>query len=71
LARFEQVRNRLFVDRDVDLGEIAHEYGYADQAHLTRDFKRFSGQTPDQFTKVMRVTRESLSLKESAIVQDK
>jgi AraC-like DNA-binding protein len=71
LARFEQVRNRLFVEREVDLGKIAQEYGYADQAHLTRDFKRFSGQTPIQFTKVIQSTREFLSLKEVAIIQDK
>jgi AraC-like DNA-binding protein len=70
LARFEQIRNRLSLEPEVDLRELAQEYGYADQAHLTRDFKRFSGQTPNQFTKVMRVTREFLGLREVAIIQD-
>jgi AraC-like DNA-binding protein len=71
LARFEQVRNRLCLEREVDLRAIAQEYGFADQAHLTRDFKRFSGQTPIQFMKVMQVTREFLSMNEVAIIQDK
>lgn len=33
----------------VDLAALAVELGYADQAHLTRDFKRVTGTTPGAF----------------------
>jgi AraC-like DNA-binding protein len=28
--------------------DVAHDLGYADQAHLTRDVKRLTGYTPGQ-----------------------
>lgn len=31
---------------DVSLADIAHEYGYSDQAHMTRQFVRWFGCTP-------------------------
>jgi AraC-like DNA-binding protein len=31
--------------------DVAHDMGYADQAHLTRDLKRFTGYTPRQTTR--------------------
>lgn len=31
------------------LTEIAHAAGYADQPHFIKDFKRFSGQAPEEF----------------------
>ncbi|WP_434777184.1 helix-turn-helix domain-containing protein [Neisseria sp. Ec49-e6-T10] len=33
----------------VPLIQIAHEYGYTDQAHMSRDFKRWFGVNPTQF----------------------
>ncbi|MEO1173658.1 MAG: helix-turn-helix domain-containing protein, partial [Myxococcota bacterium] len=29
--------------------DLALDLGYADQAHLTRDFKAMTGKTPSQF----------------------
>lgn len=51
LARFQQARDRLYHSPDADLAALAAECGYADQAHLTRDFKSFSRQTPGQFAR--------------------
>lgn len=34
---------------DADLSRIAAEHGYADHAHLTRDFRRVLGFTPSQY----------------------
>jgi AraC-like DNA-binding protein len=47
--RFEQVRDDLSRDPAADLSALALDYGYADQAHLNRDFKVFSHRTPAQF----------------------
>ena len=51
LMRFEQVRNRLWLDADSTLAGLAHELGYADQSHLSREFKRYSGTTPAAFAR--------------------
>jgi AraC family transcriptional regulator len=46
--RFEHARARL-ADRTMTLAEIAADAGFADQSHLTRTFKRFSGMTPSEY----------------------
>lgn len=46
--RLEHARRRL-AERDLPLAEIALEAGFADQSHLTRTFKRFTGMTPGQY----------------------
>ena len=51
LIRFEQVRNRLWHRPDTNLAGLAHELGYTDQSHLSREFKRFSGTTPAAFAR--------------------
>ncbi|UEG54094.1 helix-turn-helix domain-containing protein [Mucilaginibacter daejeonensis] len=54
LMRFEQVRNRLWLDHEVNLAALAHEAGYTDQAHLSREFKRYAGTTPAAFARKAR-----------------
>src|SRR6202012_1098144 len=51
LMRFEQVRNRLWLCPDINLAGLAHELGYTDQSHLSREFKRYSGTTPAAFAR--------------------
>ena len=36
----------LAIARDTDLAAVAFEAGYADQAHLTREFRRLAGRQP-------------------------
>lgn len=45
--RLEWAASRLAAGEPV--AEVAHRAGFADQAHFTRAFKRFSGQTPGRF----------------------
>lgn len=61
LMRFEQVRNRLWTDPDANLAALAHEMGYADQSHLNREFKRYSGTTPAAFARKTRKARQALA----------
>ena len=49
LARFQYVRDTLWARPDVELDDLALEAGYADQSHLSREFRRFAGMTPGAF----------------------
>ncbi len=51
LMRFEQVRNQLWLHSDANLAGLAHDLGYTDQSHLSREFKRYSGATPAAFAR--------------------
>jgi AraC family transcriptional regulator len=46
--RFEYARQKL-ADRGLTLAQVAVDAGFADQSHLTRTFKRFSGMTPSEY----------------------
>lgn len=47
--RLQEVAARIERGESPTLAALAAELGYADQAHLTRDFKRVVGRTPSQF----------------------
>ena len=49
IVRFERVLRRVARGAPVRWDRVAADLGYADQAHLTRDFKAFSGTTPAAF----------------------
>jgi AraC-like DNA-binding protein len=49
LVRFDAVGRRLDRHRPLDWGQLAADVGYADQAHLIRDFREFTGSTPTEF----------------------
>ena len=53
MVRFDAVRTRLMFSPGVDLTALAHDFGYADQAHFIRDFRAFTGSTPRQFAREM------------------
>ena len=47
--RYRHARARLGASPSVSLAAVAAEAGYADQAHLTREFRAFSDRTPSEF----------------------
>lgn len=47
--RIQEAAERLRHDPGLDLSELAHEYGYADHAHLTKDFRTSLGFTPSGY----------------------
>lgn len=49
--RIQLAAERLRLDPDAPLAEIAQELGYADQSHLTRDFRAVLGLTPREYAR--------------------
>jgi AraC-like DNA-binding protein len=51
VMRFEQVRNALFAQPQTSIAGLASTLGYADQSHLSREFRRYAGTTPAAFSR--------------------
>ncbi len=69
LIRFEQVRNQLWLYPNTNLARLAHELGYTDQPHLSREFKRYSGTTPAAFARKAKKEKPVVSTDFVAFVQ--
>jgi AraC-like DNA-binding protein len=67
--RFEQVRNQLWLYPNSNIAGLAHEMGYADQSHLSREFKRYSSTTPAAFARKARKRKQAVSSDFVAFVQ--
>lgn len=48
--RIQVAAERLRIEPDAALADLAQELGYADQPHLTRDFRAVLGMTPREYT---------------------
>ncbi len=70
LMRFEQVRNHLWHYPDAGLAALALELGYTDQAHLSKEFKRYSGTTPAAFARKAKKGQQAISGNFVAFIQD-
>jgi AraC-like DNA-binding protein len=69
LMRFEQVRNHLWLNPEVNIASLAHELGYTDQSHLSREFKRYSGTTPAAFARKAKKGKQLVSNNFVAFIQ--
>jgi AraC-like DNA-binding protein len=69
LMRFEQVRNRLWMHPKASLAGLAQELGYSDQAHLSKEFKRYTGTTPAAFARKAKQGKQAVSSDFVAFVQ--
>jgi AraC-like DNA-binding protein len=49
ILRFERVTGTLRANGGSGLADVAYACGYADQAHLNRDFREFAGTTPTAY----------------------
>ncbi len=71
LTRFQFVRDSFWARPDLRLDDLALEAGYADQAHLSRHFRRYAGQTPSEFKRNCVRLKAFLSTQDVAFVQDR
>jgi AraC-like DNA-binding protein len=69
LIRFEQVRNQLWLSPETSLTSLAHELGYTDQSHLSREFKRYSGTTPAAFARKAKKGKQAVGNTFVAFIQ--
>ena len=69
LMRFEQARNHLWRYPDTNIAGLAHELGYTDQSHLSREFKRYSGTTPAAFARKAKRRRQAITTDFVAFIQ--
>lgn len=51
LVRAEFILSRLFQDQNANLLDLAHEFGYFDQAHFINEFKHTTLATPGEMTR--------------------
>jgi AraC-like DNA-binding protein len=58
LLRFERLYGLLAGTPDPDWSALAYDCGYADQAHLVRDFRDFTGTTPTRYVAELRLPRD-------------
>ena len=49
LKRFQAASNQLVHQNAMSLSDIAYDNSFTDQAHLIKDFRRFSGTKPRTF----------------------
>ncbi len=69
LMRFEQARNQLWLYPDSGLAGLAHELGYTDQSHLSREFRRYSGITPAAWARKAKKAKQAVSNDFVAFIQ--
>lgn len=48
-VRFDQIKKKIAKEPDLNLTELAYEFGYFDQAHFIKDFKNYCHMTPSEF----------------------
>jgi AraC-like DNA-binding protein len=70
LARFQAARDALWADPTADLCELAAAVGYADQSHMTRQFRKYAGQTPADFARSSAAKKKWLAAEHVAFVQE-
>lgn len=54
--RIQEVANRLSKNPSTSLTGLAYEFGYSDQSHFTRDFRRIIGYTPTEYSRRLQST---------------
>jgi AraC-like DNA-binding protein len=65
--RFEAIRERLMFHPDVNLTDLAYEFGYTDQAHFIKDFKAFTDKTPSEFVNELRAFHDNFRNNENVV----
>jgi AraC-like DNA-binding protein len=58
MIRFETAHNKIWLEPERNLTELAYELGYADQGHFSRDFRAYAHVSPQTFGKGIQLFRQ-------------
>ena len=53
IVRFQNMLDRMDKESFRGIGDIALESGYYDQSHMIKDFKNYTGMTPEHYQKLL------------------
>ncbi len=70
VSRFRRTLERFASRREPSLARLAHESGYADQAHLTREFRDLAGITPSRYQPLLEGHPFNVAAESVHFVQD-
>jgi len=59
IKRFQKTGNQLIYQKPSQLLDLAYDNGFADQAHFTREFHKFSGTSPRAFRQEKSTVKEN------------
>lgn len=71
LSRFQKVRDAIWADPSINLARLAFDAGYSDQPHMTREFRRYSGQSPSRFAREVVAKKKWMAVHDVAFVQER
>lgn len=57
LVRYQNVWREMVLSRDFDIHDAVYRFGYTDQAHLLKEFRRFHGIPPGEAMKIANANR--------------
>jgi AraC-like DNA-binding protein len=66
LRRFNRVLDHLISGFNMSFAEAAADCGYADQAHMNRDFLRFTGLTPGHYRRIAPANARHVDIRSGA-----
>ena len=49
IFRFNEILQKIHLKKKLEWSQIAYQFGYADQSHFIKEFKEFSGLSPQEF----------------------
>ena len=49
IFRFNEILQKIHLKEKLDWSQIAYQFGYSDQSHFIKEFKEFSGFSPQEF----------------------
>jgi AraC-like DNA-binding protein len=70
LSRFQTARDAIWANPSIGLAQLAIDAGYSDQPHMTREFKRYCGQSPARFARGLAAKKKWLAAQDVAFVQE-
>jgi AraC-like DNA-binding protein len=70
LSRFHRTRDAIWANPERDLASLACEQGYADQPHMTREFRKYAHMTPARFARESAQQKQRGAAGDVAFVQE-